>query len=58
MKHLFHGSNQTKPELIYGSEDGFDTRFSNNGAYGQGVYFADNSAYSANFAHRLNTGDS
>ena len=34
MKHLFHGSNQTKPELIYGSEDGLDTRFSNNGAFG------------------------
>jgi hypothetical protein len=43
MKHLFHGPNQTKPELIYGSEDGLDIRFSNNGAYGQGVYFADNS---------------
>lgn len=51
MKHLFHGPNQTKPNLIYGSEDGLDIRFSNNGAYGQGVYFADNSAYSSSFAH-------
>ena len=58
MKHLFHGSNQTKPEVIYGSEDGLDIRFSNNGAYGQGIYFADNSAYSSSFAYHLPTGES
>ena len=43
LKHLFHGSRQTKPDLIYGSEDGFDMRFSNSGVYGRGTYFADNS---------------
>jgi hypothetical protein len=34
MKHLFHGSNQTDPKLIYSGEEGFDIRFSNNGAFG------------------------
>jgi hypothetical protein len=43
MKHLFHGTRATDPKVIYGSEDGLDIRFSNPGAYGTGVYFADNS---------------
>lgn len=47
LKHLFHGSRGTQPDLIYGSEDGFDMRFSNPGAYGRGTYFADNSQYSS-----------
>ncbi len=46
LKHLFHGTRQTKPELIYSSEDGLDMRFSNSGMYGRGTYFADNSNYS------------
>jgi hypothetical protein len=29
--------------MIYGSEDGLDIRFSNAGAYGTGIYFANNS---------------
>jgi hypothetical protein len=36
--------------LIYGSEDGLDIRFSNAGAYGNGIYFANNSQYSSNYA--------
>lgn len=47
VKHLFHGSRQTEPHLIYGSEDGLDMRFSNSGMYGRGTYFADNSQYSS-----------
>ena len=43
MKHLFHGTRNTDPKLIFGSEDGLDIRFSNSGAYGNGVYFANNS---------------
>jgi hypothetical protein len=50
MKHLFHGSRGTDPKLIYGSEDGLDIRFSNAGAYGNGIYFANNSQYSSNYA--------
>ena len=57
VKHLFHGTNSTDPVLIYGSEDGLDIRFSNSGAYGNGVYFADNSAYSAGYAHQCGNGE-
>ena len=57
MKHLFHGSNQTDPKLIYQSEDGLDIRFSNAGAYGNGIYFANNSAYSHSFTHRGRNGE-
>ena len=51
VKHLFHGSRETAPELIYGSEDGLDFRFSNSGMYGRGIYFADNSQYSSTYGH-------
>ena len=51
MKHLFHGCKNTDPRVIYGSEDGLDVRFSNPGAYGNGIYFANNSAYSHTYAH-------
>jgi hypothetical protein len=51
-KHLFHGTNATDPAAIYKSEDGLDIRFSNSGAYGNGIYFADNSQYSHSFTHR------
>ena len=51
MKHLFHGTRQTDPKLIFGTEDGLDIRFSNSGAYGNGIYFANNSHYSSNYAY-------
>jgi hypothetical protein len=50
MKHLFHGTRTTDPKLIYASEDGLDIRFSNAGAYGNGIYFANNSNYSSGYA--------
>jgi hypothetical protein len=53
VKHLFHGSRETDPALIYGTETGLDFRFSNSGMYGRGIYFADNSQYSSNYAHPL-----
>lgn len=43
MKHLFHGTRAADPKLIYASEEGMDFRFSNAGAYGNGIYFANNS---------------
>jgi hypothetical protein len=46
VKHLFHGSKHTEPQLIYASEEGLDIRFANEGIYGRGIYFADNSQYS------------
>ena len=57
MKTLFHGTNQTDPKMIYASEDGLDIRFSNAGAYGMGLYFADNSAYSNSFGHPIPSGE-
>ena len=49
MRHLFHGTRQTDPSLIYQSEEGFDIRFSANGLAGYGIYFADNSKYSNDY---------
>lgn len=51
MKILFHGCRACAPNLIYETEDGLDIRFANAGAYGQGVYFADNSQYSNSYAY-------
>lgn len=57
MKHLFHGTRETAPKLIYSSEDGLDIRFSNAGAFGTGIYFADNAAYSHTYAHTTQKGE-
>ncbi|CDW78868.1 u box domain-containing protein [Stylonychia lemnae] len=57
VKHLFHGTKNTDPFNIYGSEDGFDIRYSNAGAYGNGIYFANNSAYSNTFTHQTQNGN-
>ena len=46
LKLLFHGTYKTDPVLIYNSEDGLDIRFSKEGYYGQGIYFAEDPAYS------------
>ena len=45
-KWLFHGTRTTQPEQIYNGEFGFDTRHSNAGSYGVGIYFAVNASYS------------
>jgi hypothetical protein len=57
LKHLFHGTRDTNPKLIYGTEDGLDIRFSNPGAYGTGIYFADNSSYSHSYHHPTGKGE-
>ena len=49
---LFHGSRNTDPKEIYGGDASFDMRFSNNGAWGTGNYFAVNASYSDSYAHR------
>jgi HEPN domain-containing protein len=48
---LFHGTRGTCPEMIYGSETGFDMRFSHDGLWGYGNYFAVNAKYSLHFAY-------
>mmetsp|Transcript_34063 Transcript_34063/g.33258 ORF Transcript_34063/g.33258 Transcript_34063/m.33258 type:complete len:89 (-) Transcript_34063:130-396(-) len=55
MKHLFHGSRGTNPKTIYETEDGLDIRFANSGALGQGIYFANNAAYSSTYAFPTNS---
>ena len=50
MKHLFHGTSKIDPSLIYAFEAGLDSRKSNNGANGSGIYFSDNSNYSNTFS--------
>lgn len=51
---LFHGTSQIQPELIYKGDEGFDMRFSADGMWGRGNYFAVNSAYSHNYAYNHN----
>ena len=57
VKHLFHGTRNTDPAAIFATEDGFDIRFSNAGAYGTGIYFANNANYSSNYCHPLPNGE-
>jgi hypothetical protein len=54
--HLFHGTRVNTPESIYGTEDGLDMRYSNDGLNGFGIYFADNAKYSNDYAHLLPLG--
>lgn len=51
IKLLFHGTTTNKPKMVYASEEGLDMRFSRSGLFGQGIYFADNAAYSHTYAH-------
>lgn len=53
---LFHGTRNNKPELIFQGDASFDMRFSSNGLWGRGNYFAVNSSYSHGYAHQCPTG--
>ena len=49
---LYHGTRHTDPKLIVTGEAGLDMRYAHGGgAYGSGVYFADNAAYSQTYAY-------
>ena len=50
-KELFHGTRSVAPVKIYKSEQGFDSRLSSRGMWGEGAYFADKAAYSNNYCH-------
>ena len=54
---LFHGSSSTAPEEIYKSEEGFDMRFSHQGMWGRGNYFAKDARYSCSYAHEPDSHD-
>eukprot|EP00347_Sterkiella_histriomuscorum_P012150 403369702 len=56
MQHLFHGSYQVDPILIYNSSIGFDFRLSKEKCfYGRGAYFAKNSGYSDSYSYIIPT---
>ena len=55
-KHLFHGTRDTPPEKVYRSEKGVDFRFSREGLFGTGSYFAVNASYSDSYAYTLTEG--
>ena len=52
---LFHGSRSHNPEEIYKGDASFDMRFSNEGMWGKGNYFAVNASYSDLFAFKVFT---
>ena len=53
---LFHGTRTNPPDCIYTGEEGFDMRFSAQGMWGMGNYFAVNASYSHDYAHTLARG--
>lgn len=54
---LFHGTRKTPPDEIYNGDCGFDMRFSTNGLWGIGSYFAKNASYSCrNYSYELPDG--
>lgn len=53
----FHGTRTTDPVEIYCGEEGFDMRYSNQGRWGTGIYFASKASYSINFAYSANPGE-
>ena len=50
-RHLFHGTRKTEPEKVFRSEKGVDFRFSGEGLWGTGSYFAVNASYSDAYAY-------
>ena len=55
-KMLFHGTSNTKPEQIYEGDSGFDMRYSCDGMWGRGNYFAVKSAHSLHYSHKTRGG--
>ena len=49
---LFHGTRTTPPERIYESEEGFDMRYSRQGLWGLGNYFAVAANYTSTYAYK------
>ncbi len=54
---LFHGTKALNPEEIYKGDEGFDMRFSKEGMWGCGNYFAVKASYSdGGYSHRCTDG--
>ena len=56
-KLLFHGTRDTDPKEIYKGDSSFDMRFSRQGHWGKGNYFAVNASYSDAYAHSVRDTD-
>ena len=56
-KLLFHGTRNTDPKEIYKGDSSFDSKFSRQGMWGNGNYFAVNASYSNGFAHSVHGTD-
>ena len=50
-KLLFHGTSSTDPKEIYQGDSSFDMRFSRQGMWGKGNYFAINASYADSYSH-------
>ena len=54
---LFHGTSFNDPEKIYKGDDGFNMKYSRDGMWGRGNYFAVNASYSnSGYAHQCSGG--
>ena len=52
-KLLFHGTSDTDPKEIYKGDSSFDIKFSRQGLWGKGNYFAVNASYSHSYAYSV-----
>ena len=52
VRELWHGTRESKPSLFYKGEEGFDIKYSNQGMWGKGIYFAENAGYSLNYSYK------
>ena len=53
-KLLFHGTRDTDPKEIYKGDSSFDIKFSKQGLWGRGNYFAINASFSdSSYAHSV-----
>jgi hypothetical protein len=48
---LWHGTSKLNPKLVFNGEEGFDHRFSRDGLFGKGAYFAEDARYSAKYSY-------
>ena len=55
-KMLYHGTRGRAPEQIYEGDSGFDIRYSRDGLWGRGNYFAVKSVYSLDYSHTTKDG--
>ena len=53
---LFHGTSYNNPDQIYEGASSFDMRFSRDGMWGRGNYFATNASYSNSYSYKMPNG--